>query len=213
VGFHAPARLAASKPRKSRRRRSRTRSANSGSKPLIASAASCSTTTGTTSCMSARKRRPRRCSNAVPRASWGRRSPRSSQDPGVHRTGLRPAPHHGGLLPEGKHRDLLVCAHERRPRRLGRLVFPVPVPAAEESVKLGHKYTVPVYPCLSKSRLGDEEALRVRVSLECCRYRGAAKAERARFTDELYLNYLGGRRSWNPGEVISEFDVTVRCLH
>lgn len=39
-------------------------------------------------------------------------------------------------------------------------------------------------------------------------YRGAKEAERARFTDELYLNYVGGKRPWKAGDVISEFEVT-----
>jgi len=42
-------------------------------------------------------------------------------------------------------------------------------------------------------------------------YQGARKAERARFTDELYLNHLGGRRSWKAGEEMSSFDVRMDC--
>jgi hypothetical protein len=41
-------------------------------------------------------------------------------------------------------------------------------------------------------------------------YRGAKAAERARFTDELYLNYVGGRRAWKSGQVISNFEAKVR---
>ncbi len=40
----------------------------------------------------------------------------------------------------------------------------------ETSVELGHKYGVPVYPCLSESRLGGE-AQKVRASVECYRAR------------------------------------------
>ncbi|MBI5094157.1 MAG: hypothetical protein HZB26_17160 [Candidatus Hydrogenedentes bacterium] len=42
-------------------------------------------------------------------------------------------------------------------------------------------------------------------------YRGAKKAERARFTDELYLNYIGGKRTWKAGEEISTYEAVVRC--
>ncbi len=42
-------------------------------------------------------------------------------------------------------------------------------------------------------------------------YQGAKKAERARFTDELYLNYIGGKRSWKADQVMSEFEVRVQC--
>ncbi len=42
-------------------------------------------------------------------------------------------------------------------------------------------------------------------------YQGAKKPERARVTDELYLNYLGEKRSWKADQVISEFDVLVQC--
>ena len=41
----------------------------------------------------------------------------------------------------------------------------------ETSVKLGHKYGVPVYPCLSESRIKDGDASKVRASLECYRAR------------------------------------------
>jgi len=41
----------------------------------------------------------------------------------------------------------------------------------ETSVKLGHKYGVPVYPCLSETRLRDKEASKVRRSLDCYRAR------------------------------------------
>jgi len=43
--------------------------------------------------------------------------------------------------------------------------------AWEESVALGHKYGVPVYPCLSESRIRDEEAKRVRSTPEAYRAR------------------------------------------
>ena len=43
----------------------------------------------------------------------------------------------------------------------------------ETSVALGHKYNVPVYPCLSETRLADAEAKKVRASLECYRARAA----------------------------------------
>ncbi len=39
-------------------------------------------------------------------------------------------------------------------------------------------------------------------------YCGATKADRARFTDELYLNFIGGKRAWKAGEVVSEYDAT-----
>lgn len=42
-------------------------------------------------------------------------------------------------------------------------------------------------------------------------YRGARKAERARFTDELYLNYSTKTRTWQPGDVISEYEVAIQC--
>ena len=43
----------------------------------------------------------------------------------------------------------------------------------ETSVKLGHKYGVPVYPCLSETRLRDKEANKIRRSLDCYRARAA----------------------------------------
>ena len=42
-------------------------------------------------------------------------------------------------------------------------------------------------------------------------YRGAEKAERARFTDELYLNYCGEAKTWQAGDVISQYDVAIAC--
>ncbi len=42
----------------------------------------------------------------------------------------------------------------------------------ETSVALGRKYGVPVYPCISESRIRDEAAKRLRASVEC--YRGRA---------------------------------------
>ena len=41
----------------------------------------------------------------------------------------------------------------------------------ETSVALGHKYGVPVYPCLSETRIRDKEASGIRSSLECYRAR------------------------------------------
>jgi len=41
-------------------------------------------------------------------------------------------------------------------------------------------------------------------------YRGAKVAERARFTDELYLNCIRGRNAWKAGQVISKFEAKVR---
>jgi hypothetical protein len=43
----------------------------------------------------------------------------------------------------------------------------------ETTVALGHKYDVPVYPCLSETRLRDKEAKKVRASLACYRARAA----------------------------------------
>jgi hypothetical protein len=51
-------------------------------------------------------------------------------------------------------------------------------------------------------RIASEEPLHVL-------YRGAKKPERARFTDELYLNYLGKPRTWHAGEVISQYTVKI----
>lgn len=42
------------------------------------------------------------------------------------------------------------------------------------------------------------------------RYVGAAKPERARATDRLYLNFVGGERTWKTGEAISRYEVEVR---
>ena len=44
------------------------------------------------------------------------------------------------------------------------------------------------------------------------RYTAAARPERGRATDRLYLNDLGGERSWKKGQVISEFAATTRCV-
>jgi hypothetical protein len=54
--------------------------------------------------------------------------------------------------------------------------------------------------------------LRIRGSLPLRpHYVGAARPDRARATDELYLNYLGGERSWRTGATVSEYEATVRC--
>ena len=42
------------------------------------------------------------------------------------------------------------------------------------------------------------------------RYAGAKTPERSRATDALALNYLGGDRSWRKGDVISEYQATIR---
>ncbi len=42
------------------------------------------------------------------------------------------------------------------------------------------------------------------------RYFGASQPERARATERLYLNYLGGQRAWKKGEAISEWEAVVR---
>jgi hypothetical protein len=42
-------------------------------------------------------------------------------------------------------------------------------------------------------------------------YRGAREAERARFTDKLYLNYIGEKRSWKTGQEISSFTAHITC--
>jgi hypothetical protein len=42
------------------------------------------------------------------------------------------------------------------------------------------------------------------------RYLGTKRIERGRATDMLYLNYLDGQRSWKEGEVISEYEATIR---
>ena len=44
------------------------------------------------------------------------------------------------------------------------------------------------------------------------RYVGATQAERARVTDTFYANWIPGERDWHAGDVISEFEVTVRCV-
>jgi hypothetical protein len=41
------------------------------------------------------------------------------------------------------------------------------------------------------------------------RYIGTKKIERGRATDKLYLNYLGGDRSWTKGQAISSFEATI----
>ena len=46
----------------------------------------------------------------------------------------------------------------------------------------------------------------------CIRYVGATGAERGRATDKLYLNYLGGTRSWRRGQTISTTRVRIDCL-
>jgi hypothetical protein len=43
-------------------------------------------------------------------------------------------------------------------------------------------------------------------------YQGAITIEDGRATDRLYLNYLGGQRSWMAGETISEYEATIRPL-
>jgi hypothetical protein len=40
-------------------------------------------------------------------------------------------------------------------------------------------------------------------------YRGARKIDRGRATDMLYLNYLGGERTWKRGAVISTYEVAI----
>ncbi len=40
-------------------------------------------------------------------------------------------------------------------------------------------------------------------------YRAATKSDHCRFSDMLYLNYIGERRIWNAGEVLSTFSATV----
>lgn len=42
-------------------------------------------------------------------------------------------------------------------------------------------------------------------------YRGVQTADRARFTDEFYLNYSDTVRTWQTGDVLSEFEATVYC--
>jgi hypothetical protein len=53
------------------------------------------------------------------------------------------------------------------------------------SVELGHKYGVPVYPCLSETRMRDPEAKKIRASVEC--YRGRAANAWAAGADGVYL--------------------------
>jgi len=55
----------------------------------------------------------------------------------------------------------------------------------ETSVELGHRYGVPVYPCLSESRMRDPEAKKIRASVEC--YRGRAANAWAAGADGVYL--------------------------
>jgi hypothetical protein len=43
------------------------------------------------------------------------------------------------------------------------------------------------------------------------RYAAASRYERARVTDELALNFLGGERTWKAGEQVSHFSVTMSC--
>lgn len=43
------------------------------------------------------------------------------------------------------------------------------------------------------------------------RYAAATRPHRARVTDGLWLNHLGGRRTWIAGQVISEFEATMAC--
>jgi len=56
----------------------------------------------------------------------------------------------------------------------------------------------------SALRMDSAEPLRVR-------YVSAEKADRGRVTDYLYLNHLGDEHVWHKGDVISEYEVTVRC--
>lgn len=53
------------------------------------------------------------------------------------------------------------------------------------SVELGHKYGVPVYPCLSETRMPDDEARKVRASVEC--YRGRATNAWSLGADGVYM--------------------------
>jgi hypothetical protein len=53
------------------------------------------------------------------------------------------------------------------------------------SVQLGHRYDVPVYPCLSESRIGDSQARKIRASIAC--YRGRAANVWASGADGVYL--------------------------
>jgi len=59
----------------------------------------------------------------------------------------------------------------------------------ETTVKLGHQYGVPVYPCLSETRIKDKQAHKARASLEC--YRARAANVWASGADGVYLfNYF-----------------------
>jgi hypothetical protein len=53
------------------------------------------------------------------------------------------------------------------------------------SVELGRKYGVPVYPCLSETRMRDPEAKKIRASVEC--YRARAANAWAAGADGVYL--------------------------
>jgi len=55
----------------------------------------------------------------------------------------------------------------------------------EVSTELGHKYGVPVYPCLSESRITDKEAATVRASVGC--YRARAMNAWAAGADGIYM--------------------------
>ncbi|MBN2579579.1 MAG: hypothetical protein JXB10_11365 [Pirellulales bacterium] len=74
-------------------------------------------------------------------------------------------------------------------------------------------------PALSGKRIEGSGARRIVVdgALEItspqplkARYAGTKEIVRGRATDELYLNYLGGRRSWKKGEVISQYEARLR---
>ncbi|NLE38558.1 MAG: hypothetical protein GX621_11085 [Pirellulaceae bacterium] len=60
----------------------------------------------------------------------------------------------------------------------------------EVSIALGHKYGVPVYPCLSETRINDAETQRLRASDEA--YRGRAMAAWAAGADGIYVFNLSG---------------------
>ena len=75
-----------------------------------------------------------------------------------------------------------------------------------------------IVPALSGKTLGGDEvcevdidsALRIRSPRPLhVRYAGAKRPDRSRATDELYLNYLGGKRLWRAGQVISEYEATI----
>ncbi len=42
-------------------------------------------------------------------------------------------------------------------------------------------------------------------------YRGVSVPHRARVTDQLYLNWIDGPKRWEAGQVIADWEVTVRC--